>query len=193
MRFEYLVIIGILLLSSYMYLEGFQNEVEYVTATLDHRTYLVRNLPDKGEAANSLARIRQTLMHVVNTLSQKYPKDERCRRMIFKFRPDNISESSDKGKYTSYSVNKGEKVIFCLRQRDEHNQLVNQNTMLFVALHELSHIMTKSVGHTEEFWDNFRFILREAIQMGLYHHQKFHQTPEPYCGTMITDTPLKSI
>src|SRR3989338_3980727 len=172
MRFEYLVIIGILLLSSYMYLEGFQNEVEYVTATLDHRTYLVRNLPDKGEAANSLARIRQTLMHVVNTLSQKYPKDERCRRMIFKFRPDNISESSDKGKYTSYSVNKGEKVIFCLRQRDERN---------------------KSVGHTEEFWDNFRFILREAIQMGLYHHQKFHQTPEPYCGTMITDTTLKSI
>ena len=33
----------------------------------------------------------------------------------------------------------------------------------FVALHELSHVMTVSVGHTQEFWENFKFLLKEAV------------------------------
>ena len=33
-------------------------------------------------------------------------------------------------------------------------KLVDKNLLLFVALHELSHIMTVSLNHTEEFWDN---------------------------------------
>ena len=112
-------------------------------------------------------------------------------RLQQRFNPDNLSESTPDKKYTSYSVNKGEKIVFCLRSKDERETLVRENIMMFVALHELSHVMTKSVGHTEEFWDNFRFLLKVAINQGLYQNINYNDTPKDYCGTTITDTPLK--
>ena len=38
-----------------------------------------------------------------------------------------------------------------------------------------------------------KFLLREALSqdLQLYRYQPFHNDPIPYCGTMITDTPLK--
>ena len=52
--------------------------------------------------------------------------------MVNNFNPNNISESTKDNKYTSYSVNKGEKIVFCLRSRDEKNKLVDINIMMFV-------------------------------------------------------------
>jgi len=111
-------------------------------------------------------------------------------RLQQRFNPDNLSESTPDKKYTSYSVNKGEKIVFCLRSKDERETLVRENIMMFVALHELAHVMTKSVGHTEEFWNNFRFLLKVAINQGLYQNINYNDTPKDYCGTTITDTPL---
>jgi predicted metal-dependent hydrolase len=110
-------------------------------------------------------------------------------RMINNFNPNNISESDKNNKYTSYSVNKGEKIVFCVRSRDERNKLVKLNIMMFVALHELAHTMTESIGHTEEFWNNFRVLLRNARRMGIYKRVNYNETPVDYCGTKITDDP----
>jgi predicted metal-dependent hydrolase len=88
-------------------------------------------------------------------------------------------------------VNKGEKIVFCLRSKDKFANLEDENVIMFVAIHELAHIMTISIGHTEEFWNNFRFMLKEAIKMGIYIRHNFKKKPEKYCGTMITDSPLK--
>ena len=35
---------------------------------------------------------------------------------------------------------------------------------MFVIIHELSHIMSKSIGHNSEFYDNFKFLLKEAVE-----------------------------
>jgi len=64
------------------------------------------------------------------------------------------------------------------------------NTMIFVVLHELSHICTLSIGHTTEFWDNFKWILEEAINIGIYKKQDFKLNNVDYCGMKITDSPL---
>ena len=66
-----------------------------------------------------------------------------------KYNPNNFSETGKDSKYTSYSVNKGEKIVLCLRSRDGKDRLIDENTLTFVSIHELAHIMTKSVGHTE--------------------------------------------
>jgi hypothetical protein len=47
------------------------------------------------------------------------------------------------------------------------------------------------VGHNKEFWTNFRYILEESIQIGIYKYQDFRRNPVDYCGTRITDTPLQ--
>ena len=115
--------------------------------------------------------------------------DPKVRRLVKKYRPSKISESLPNTNYTSYSVNKGEKIVFCIRSKKTH-KLVGINTMMFVAIHELAHVMTKSVGHTEEFWDNMKYLLKKGIKIGVYKAIDYKKNPVPYCGTEITDSPL---
>ena len=60
---------------------------------------------------------------------------------------------------------------------------------MFVALHELSHIATKSIGHTTEFWNNFKFLLQEAVKIKIYEPVNYKKKPKNYCGMKITDNP----
>ncbi len=184
------VIIAIVVISLVMQYESFTNEVTYTKSDVDGKAYLVRNLPDRKEAANLLANTKKRCVHLVRYLSLKYPDNPAVNRLLLKYNPDNITESGKNSKYTSYSVNKGEKIVFCIRSRDNKEELVKQNVLMFVALHELAHVMTKSIGHTDEFWDNFRFLLKEAIKAKVYKHHDFRKKPVKYCGTEITDTPL---
>jgi len=181
----------------YIYLEDKASDVTYVK----HKNveYLVRNLPDKEEAALLLSRIRERLTLLVEHCNKKIDdKDnsdehnESLKRLKKNFRPNNITESSPGNKYTSYSINKGDKIVFCLRSKTGDNKLVDLNTMMFVAIHELAHLMTKSIGHTTEFWDNMRYLLKEGIKLKLYKKQDYNAKPEKYCGTTITDTPLNN-
>lgn len=185
----FLILIVITIL--YLYLETKSLDVKFEKSEVDNKTYLVRNLPDSKEAADLLAKIKSKLSLLVNSLKDKQDDNDDIKRLVRNWRPENISESSPNNKYTSYSINKGEKIVFCIRSRDATNKLVAQNTMMFVAIHELAHLMTKSIGHTKEFWDNMRFLLKKAIDMNLYQKQDFRNNPVPYCGTKITDSPLK--
>ena len=177
-------------LAAKMYYDSKFAGVEYVKSTVDNKEYLVRTLPDKEKAADLLANIRLKLVKLCDYLELKHSDSKRVYRLIKRFNSENITESSPNEKYTSYSVNKGEKIVFCLRSRDEKQKLVDENVMMFVALHELAHIMTKSVGHTEEFWNNFRYLLKKAIKIGVYNDVDFESKPVNYCGTKITNSPL---
>jgi hypothetical protein len=62
--------------------------------------------------------------------------------------------------------------------------------MMFVALHEMAHLATESIGHTPEFWKNFKWLLGEAVKINIYTSQDFNNKPVEYCGVKITDNPL---
>lgn len=168
----------------------YMGRLEVVKSTVDGREYLVQSLPDKQAAADLLAQIRAHMNTLMTHLLKMFPEDERTLALQKNFHSDRISEGAENEKYTSYSVNKGEKIVFCLRAKNASKQLMDLNTMVFVALHEVAHVASKEVGHTQEFWDNFRWLLEEAIQIGVYREQDFRSKPVPYCGIMITDSPL---
>jgi predicted metal-dependent hydrolase len=90
---------------------------------------------------------------------------------------------------TAYSENKGEKIAFCLNKNKVDDDLIDLNTLTFVAIHELSHIMTKSVGHKQEFWENFKFLLTNAKEAGIYNPVDYKKKPKEYCGMTINDNP----
>jgi hypothetical protein len=183
----------VIYISFKMYLETQESEVDLVESKHDNRKYLVLNLPNKEEAAILLSLIREKMVLLVHYLNNKYPKDPRIDRLLLRFNPDRMSESSPTSVYTSYSVNKGEKIMFCLRQRNEEENILDLNTMVFVALHELAHIMTESIGHTQEFWENMKFLLKNSISKDLkiYQYRPYHREPKKYCGTLISDTPMR--
>ena len=189
-------ILLILVTIFYLYLEGKANEVTYVKAD-DGDMYLVRNLPDKLEAANLLAEMKKRLTKLVkhvykNRNTDKYVKKKSEIELLkSNYRPDSLSESSPGNKYTSYSINKGKKIVYCIRAKTVENTLVDINTMMFVAIHELGHLASKEIGHVPPFWDNMKFLLEVAVDLGLYKSIDYSEKPVKYCGTKITDTPLE--
>jgi len=183
-------ITSILLTTLFIHMENKNKDLTYVVSKVDNRKYLVRNLPDKQEAADMIATVRGNLVKLAQELKKKNEGNIDIERMINNFNPNNIVESEKNSKYTSYSINKGEKTVYCLRSRDDKNELVKLNTIMFVALHELAHTMSKSIGHTKEFWDNFRILLRNAIKLGIYKRVNYNEKPVKYCGVEITDDPM---
>ena len=143
---------GVIAIIVSMYYETKQNDLIYNESTTDGRKYLVRNLPDKDKSSNMMAKIREKLVTIRDYMSTNHASDPRTDRLIKKFNPENIMETEKGSTYTSYSINKGEKLVFCLRSKDGKDTLTDMNTITFVALHELSHILTESIGHTSEFW-----------------------------------------
>ena len=96
--------------------------------------------------------------------------------------------------YTAYSENKGEKIAFCLNKTKRGNDnLIDEHTLMFVAIHELSHVMTKSIGHKKEFWDNFKFLLENAKEAGIHEPVDYSKKPIEYCSLTISDSPLFSL
>ena len=163
-----------------------------VKSSVDGNTYQVRDMPDKQEAADLLARVRQRMQKLYNYLIATYPEKLQVKQLKQNFKPDpsRISESTPDAEHTSYSVNKGESVHFCLRQRQGNNEsLVKENIMVFVALHEMAHMITPTIGHGPDFWNNFGWLLKIAEDQGIYKYEDFSAHPVSYCGVKITDSP----
>jgi len=163
-----------------------------VKSSEDGRTYRVRDMSDKQEAANLLARVRRKISSLYESLRSKFPNKPQIRQWIQNFEPsaERFMESTPDAEHTSYSVNKGEKIHLCLRQREGENEtLVDENIMTFVALHEMAHVITPTLGHGPDFWNNFGWLLKQAEAQGIYKYQDFKAHPVSYCGLHITDSP----
>jgi predicted metal-dependent hydrolase len=186
-----IITLVIIIISFLLKYESISSDLTYVTSNIDNRQYLVRNVNDKEDAANMLAKIRQNLERVVEYLKENNISDERVQLLVNRFNPDVLSESLPNTSYTSYSVDKGKKIVFCLRSKDDKNKLIDMNTIMFVAIHELAHIMTKSIGHTDEFWDNMRYLLKIGIKVGVYQKVDYSKNPVSYCGITVSSSPLQ--
>jgi hypothetical protein len=232
------IIIISLIVIIYKYFEKHSYDVVMVKAETNGKKYLVRNLPDKQEAANLIGNLAIKLENLVNIIQTKgyeniyityiktdvdkesFNKNENkskdlidgqdggssekqtlennmkmklkedIERLVSNFNSNAFSETTPDSKYTSYSVNKGQSIVMCVRSKQD-DKLVKENIMTFVAIHELGHLMTKTIGHDPEFWNNMRLLLKIAIDNGLYKNVDFNKKPEPYCGITISDTPLK--
>jgi hypothetical protein len=79
---------------------------------------------------------------------------------------DLLSEISLYRGNKSYTINK-EKVFLCLK--DSNGEYYNTNTLVYVLLHEISHVICNEIGHTELFHEIFTEILDKAHGLGIYN------------------------
>jgi predicted metal-dependent hydrolase len=163
-----------------------------VKSQTNGKVYQVQDLPDRQQACELMAKIHNKL----DKLIAKYRDDpnsnadQRVQTMIERFRPENMCENNIDADSTSYSENKGDRIVVCLRDKQKPYPLADENTVMFVVLHEMAHLMTTTIGHTPEFWANFRRILKDAVGAGIYQEVNYNHTPVQYCGMTITDSPL---
>jgi hypothetical protein len=187
----YLFVILIIILCLRIYYESDSFQLKCIISGVDGNRYCVRDRNKVKPAANLLATVTTKCKDLVDYVNEKYPNDPKVQRLVKGFNPKKISETLPNSELTAYSENKGEKIAFCLNKKKEDNDnLIDINTLTFVAIHELSHIMTVSIGHKQEFWQNFKFLLENAKTANIYIPIDYKKKPEEYCGMTISDNPF---
>ena len=162
-------------------------DIVIVRSSIDNRNYICRKMEDAHLAADKLAEINKRSLQLINCV--KHSKRDNIERLKQRYNPGKLSETGLNAEYTSYSVNKGEEISICVRNKD--NTFVDINTIMFVVIHELAHVITISIGHTKEFWDNMKYLLEEGEKCGIYKPINYNKYPVEYCGITITSTPYE--
>jgi len=98
-----------------------------------------------------------------------------------------IYENDPSSELTSFSVNKGEEVAFCLKSK-KSGELHKLNLLLYVAIHEMAHMGCPEIGHGELFKKVFRFLTLRAIDMGIYEKEDYNANPVEYCGMILSSS-----
>jgi hypothetical protein len=146
----YIVLAIIIFVCLKIYYESDAFNLKCIISGIDGQKYCVRERAKLELAADLLANVTKKCKDLVEYVGKNHPDNEDVQRLVQKFNPQVISETLPTSEHTAYSENKGEKIAFCLNKRkNDETQLIDLNTLTFVAIHELSHIMTKSEGHLQ--------------------------------------------
>lgn len=185
----YVLIAFTLLICIKIYMESDTFHLKCIISDVDGNKYCVRERAKLELAADLLAKVTERMSKLVKHMDENYPEDPDAQRLVKNFNPKRISETLPTSKLTAYSENKGEKIAFCLNSKKDGGSLIDLNTLTFVAIHELGHLMTESVGHKPEFWSNFKTLLVNAKKINIYNPEDYKSNPKSYCGMDITDNP----
>ena len=155
----------------------------------DGQKYNVLRFKDRKQAAEKLSMINRNMVKLVTHLKQKYTinrktKNTMVKRILERYNPDVLYEHKPNffENNVAFTKNKGESIYICLR--DNNNQLHDDNTLMFVAIHEVSHIATKVRDHKIEFWQTFKWLINESKEAGAYIPIDYSVFPTKYCGSM---------
>lgn len=173
--------------------QGNTHTLVKIKSSIDEKFHMVRDLgtDDEKQAADTMAEIKRRLTIIVKHIQNKFKTDPDAKFLNNNFNTNNILETDVTEKDTSYSINKGETISLCLRNKDKENYPIHDlNTLMFVSLHELTHLMTQTFGHDSEFTENFIIVLKEAKNLGLYDPINYNSHSVNYCGMEINKSPL---
>lgn len=185
----YVVLAFILLICLKIYSESDAYNLKCIISSVDGNRYCVRDRQKLELAADLLAKVTNKCKLLVEYMKEKHPTDPRVIKLVKGFNPKSINETLPTSELTAYSENKGEKLAFCLNTTKTGDKLIDIDTLTFVAIHELSHIMTTSIGHKQDFWQNFKFLLENAKAANIYQPVNYKKEPKEYCGMTIHDNP----
>ena len=190
----YIMIGFIVLICIIIYQKSDTFNLRCIISDVDGNTYCVRDREMIEPAADKLARTVTKCKNLISYMRKHHPNNDVTKRLVNGFNPKKVMETLPTSEHTAYSENKGEKLAFCLNSgKNNSNKLIDENTLTFVALHELAHIGTLEVGHTPTYWQNFKFILENAVEADIYIPVDYKKKPVGYCGMTITDNPYYDV
>ena len=186
----YVIIAFVLYICLRIYKESDTFNLKCIVSEIDGNKYCVRDRVVNTDAVDLLAKTVTKMKSFIMYLKRVQPDHDITKRLLKGFDPKKCMETLPTSEHKAYSENKGEKLAFCLSSSPENPlKLIDPNTLMFVALHELTHIGTKEIGHTSQYWKNFKFILENAVIQGIYDPVDYKKDPQNYCGMTITDNP----
>lgn len=166
------------------------NNTIYSKSTLDNKLYKVQKIENYTTSANNLSILKKFSIDLIHKINNN---DELCKKLIVRInRAKNIiqdvpfSENTLDTDNTSYTINKGEEVVLCLRSKidRQHHDI---NIIKYILIHELGHIICPETGHTPLFYKINKYLLNLAIQNNLYNNINYKTHPVEYCGIELNE------
>jgi hypothetical protein len=163
---------------------------------------ILQQYDSKQETAKLFSQINAKLLKFLEHLKYKYNVNstnsstvkqtriqEIVERIVERYNFEQLKETIPTGMNgTSYTIDKGESVYMCMRDKDTL-MLHKEHDIMFVALHELAHIGNVTWGHEADYWETFKFVLHEAKLAGLHEPTDYSKAPITYCGLFIDYNP----
>lgn len=186
------ILISMVVIFIYIFLFINRNNLIYVEANSGTK-FLVHKDKFKKEKANLLGQIVENMFLLKNHMVKNIDKFPSYKPYIKQLQ-ENLSETrtviyetDPESNLTSYSVNKGEELSFCLKSK-KTDTIHDINLLMYVAIHEMAHIACPEIGHGTLFKKIFRKLAEEAINIGIYKKVNFSDTPVEYCGMILSSS-----
>lgn len=164
------------------------NSQIYIKSNFDNKYYLV-NKKNKYKHHSSIILSIIRFKMIKLTESIKITKENEIYIMNIKKKIYNTIFTENKNIFpksntTSYSLNKGDKIILCLYNY-KINKFYDLNTLIYVSIHELAHVANPTIGHDESFYYILNILLNQAIYLKIYNFYNYEKLPKKYCGIVI--------
>lgn len=162
----------------------FSNDGLIKTKASNNKIYYTQKHKSE-EAANILSNVDKFKDKLIKVLVKDNPDNIKIQKLMKK--KINIKEIPKMHNYIAYTLNKNTLYI-CLRKNKDKFE-TNMNALYFVVMHELAHVISSTIGHTPEFWNNYKLILKTSIKNKLYNYKNYYVNPITYCNKKIYSTP----
>ncbi len=186
------ILISMIVIFIYIFLFINRNNVVYIQAKSGTK-FLVHKDKFKNIKADLLDEIMQNMFilknHMVKNINEFPQYKTYIEQLNENFNESRtvIYETDPNSNLTSYSVNKGDELSFCLKSKKD-GTIHDINLLMYVAIHEMAHIACPEIGHGELFKKIFRKFIEEAIKIGLYRKVEYSQNPVEYCGMILSSS-----
>jgi len=200
---QLLLALIVVILAILIYYFVFRRRYDHII-TPDGNTYYVLPYENSTEAAALMSKINVNLLKFLKYLRDKYRidvpgvvpqtrKEKIANAILNGFNYETLYENNpiNMTNDTSYTINKGDRMHICLRDKEDTSKLIDYNTVVFVVLHEISHIgHYDGWGHGKSYWETFKFVLGEAVRVNFYNPIDYAKSPVNYCGLRVAYQPL---
>jgi predicted metal-dependent hydrolase len=179
-KFVLIILIIVILIIFYYASEKIFFKIKGTYVKSENTTYLVKNTKNKYKKVEILNKLFEDIDYILENFKLDGYDIEEVRKKIKEMEIiENLTEED-----SSYTINKGERMVICLANR-ETDKIYDYNLTLYVILHEVSHMICKSYGHGDEFKMIFNKLCKKAIDLGIYKYTDYKKKPEEYCGLIL--------
>jgi hypothetical protein len=141
------------------YSEGFEGlSKKMYCVKKDSVTFCVVDDENKNDALKMLQDTFKDLKRFFQYLEVNYPDRVETKHFkVYKFKYISESVFENKPAYFLRLINE---IGLCLNGKDD--KMIRKKVLFYVLLHEVTHTLYR--GHSETFWDSFKFLSNAAIE-----------------------------
>tara|TARA_B100000900_G_C20167410_1_gene548384 strand:- start:81 stop:614 length:534 start_codon:yes stop_codon:yes gene_type:complete len=157
----YIIYVIILLLLIYLFIENYKykkNQKKYI--------YKLNNLINFGK----LLKNKININYYINSLPKDNKPDDDIIQALYllqyKYNPNNLNTLT----YLDYISTNPSKIANTINKKIINiciDNNINFNSIKYIYIHEVSHVICKEYGHTVLFWKIYNYLLKECLNLKL--------------------------